>query len=133
MYDGTILAVHTNVSRCKKEAHQSEIITQYEIFEWYEEAFKDKIVLACDEVYLVSIKNELFGFSDKTVAQMLNHLEQQCLTLSAQDKKIKMKDVNILWDCDDDIETYSVKADKLEEDLQGKYGIKWPTSMEITQ
>ena len=64
---------------------------------------------------------------------MLNHLEQQCLTLSAQDKKIKMKDVNILWDCDDDIETYSVKADKLEEDLQGKYGIKWPTSMEITQ
>ena len=34
---------------------------------------------------------------------------------------------------DNDIETYFVKANKLEEDLQDNYGIKWPTSMKITQ
>ena len=32
MYDDTILAVHPGVSRRKKEAHQAELITQYEIF-----------------------------------------------------------------------------------------------------
>ena len=56
------------------------------------------------------------GLPKKTVAQMLNHLEQQCLALTARDKKIKMKDINLLWDSDDDIETYFVKANKLEVD-----------------
>ena len=64
---------------------------------------------------------------------MLKHLEQQCLALTARDKKTKMKDVNIPWDRDDDIETYFVKADKLEEDLQDNYGIEWSTSIKITQ
>ena len=48
-------------------------------------------------------------------------------------KEDEIKDVNIPWDRDDNIETYFVKADKLEEDLQENYGIKWPTSMKITQ
>ena len=47
---------------------------------------------------------------------MLNHIEQQCLALTARDKKIKMKDINLPWDRDDDIETYFVKANKLEVD-----------------
>ena len=51
---------------------------------------------------------------------MLDHLEQQCLALTARDKKTKMKDVNLTWDRDDDIETYFIKANKLEEDLQKK-------------
>ena len=112
-YDDTILAVHTDVSCRKKEAQRAELITQYEIFEGYEEAFKEKIVLACDGAYIVTIKNELCGFSDKTVAQIIDHIEQQCLTLTVRDKKIKTKDVNLPWDRDDDIETYFVKADKL--------------------
>ena len=64
---------------------------------------------------------------------MLDHLKQKCLALTAQDKKVKMKDVNLPWDRDDNIETYFVKADKLEEYLQENYGIKWPTSTKITQ
>ena len=44
-----------------------------------------------------------------------------------------MKDGNIPGDQDDDIETYFIKADKLEEDPQENYGIEWPTSMKITQ
>ena len=49
---------------------------------------------------------------------MLEHLEQQCLALTARDKNMNMKDVNIPWDRDDNIETYFVKVDKLEEYLQ---------------
>ena len=64
---------------------------------------------------------------------MLDHLEQQCLALTARDKKIKMKDVNLPLERDDNIETYFVKAKKLEEDLQEKYSIEWTTSMKITQ
>ena len=64
---------------------------------------------------------------------MLEHLEQQCLALTAWDNKTKMKDVNIPWECDNDIETYFVKTDKLEKYLQENYGIEWPTSMKITQ
>ena len=44
-----------------------------------------------------------------------------------------MIDVNLPWDRDDDIETYFVKPNKLEEDLQENYGIKWPNIMKITQ
>ena len=64
---------------------------------------------------------------------MLEHLEQQCLALTARDKKTNMKDVNIPCNRDDNIETYFFKADKLEEYLQENYGIEWPTSMNITQ
>ena len=126
-HDNTI-----EVSRRKMEAHCAELITQYKTFKGYGEAFKDKIVLACDKVYLVTIKNELFGFADKNVAQMLDHLEQQCLALTVQDKKTKMKNFNIPWDQDDDIETYFIKAKKLEEEIQENYGIECPTSMKIT-
>ena len=56
-HDDTILAVHPKVSRRKKEAQRAELIIQYETSKGYEEAFKDKIVLACDEAYLVAIKN----------------------------------------------------------------------------
>ena len=55
-YDQNILAVHPDVSRRKKEAQRAELITQYK-FEGYEEAFKEKIVLTCDEAYLLKTKN----------------------------------------------------------------------------
>ena len=64
---------------------------------------------------------------------MVEHLEQQCLALTARHKKKKMQDVNIPWDRDNDIKTYFFEADKLEEDLQDHYGIEWPTIMKITQ
>ena len=49
---------------------------------------------------------------------MLEHIEQQCLTLTARDKKTKMKDVNLPWDRYHDIKTYFVKANQLEEYLK---------------
>ena len=54
-YDDTILAVHPYVSWRKKEVQRAELITQYETFEGYKEAFKGKIVLTCDEAYLITI------------------------------------------------------------------------------
>ena len=45
-YNNTILVVHPDVSCREKEAQRAELITQYEIFEGYVEAFKEKIFLA---------------------------------------------------------------------------------------
>ena len=83
-----------------------------------------KIILACDEAYLVTIKNDIFGFSERTVTQMLDHLEQQCLTQTEQDKKIKRNNVNLPCDRDENIETNFVKANKLKEYSQENYGIE---------
>ena len=43
IYDDIILTVHPKVSRRKKESQHVDLITQYETFEGYEEAFKEKI------------------------------------------------------------------------------------------
>ena len=53
-YDDTILAVHPEDSRRKKEAQRAELVTQYETFKGYEESFKEKIFLDCDEEYPVT-------------------------------------------------------------------------------
>jgi hypothetical protein len=64
---------------------------------------------------------------------MLHHLNKQCLALTGREKKEKMDIINLEWNQDDGIETYFVKADKLEEELLLDYDIIWPTSMKITQ
>ena len=66
-YNDTILQVHTDVSRRKKEAQRAELITQYETFKGYEEVYKEKIVLAFDKTYLATIKNYMFGFAETSV------------------------------------------------------------------
>ena len=55
----------------------------------------EKNFLACDKAYLATMKNELFGFANKNFSQMLSHLKQQCLALTAHEKKVKTKGVNI--------------------------------------
>ena len=44
-----------------------------------------------------------------------------------------MDAINSTWSQDDNIDTYFIKADKLEEELSLDYDITWPTSMKITQ
>ena len=68
-YNDTILAVHPEVSRRKKEAQCAELITQYETFEGYKEAFKEKIILACDEAYLVTIRTKYLCLSTKLLSK----------------------------------------------------------------
>lgn len=73
------------------------------------------------------------GLSHKTVADVLEHLETQCLALTAREKREKLKETQLPWDHDDDIRTYFTKLDKLEEELKNEYAIDWPTKMKIMQ
>ena len=132
-YDAGILATHNDNTRRRKESIHTDLINQYEAFTLYEDLYKYKLEEAFDEAYFSTLKDELFGFAGQTVAAMLHHLDKQCLALTGREKKEKMDSINLEWNQDDDIETYFVKADKLEEELLLDYGITWPTSMKITQ
>ena len=68
-----------------------------------------------------------------TVGDMLRHLKEQCRALTSREKREKLKEVTVPWDQNDDIQTYFVKLDKLEEELSNEFDIKWPTSMKIMQ
>ena len=132
-YDAGILATHNDNTRRRKESIHTDLINQYEAFTLYEDLYKYKLEEAFDEAYFSTLKDELFGDAGQTVASMLHHLNKQCLALTGREKKEKMDTINLEWNQDDDIETYFVKADKLEEELLLDYGITWPTSMKITQ
>ena len=61
----------------------------------------------------------------------MNHIYDKCLTLTSSEKEEKFTETNIPWDLDDDLATYFVKLDQLEEELKRGYNIKWPTTMKI--
>ena len=56
-------------------------------------AVKDAIAQAqaYDETYFEAIHDNLLGFAHVTVAGMLKHLTEQCLTLTFKEKKKKLK------------------------------------------
>ena len=60
-YDDTILQVHTDVSRSKKEARRAELITQYETFEGYKEAYKEKSSLPVTRHTSSQLKTSCLG------------------------------------------------------------------------
>ena len=79
------------------------------------------------------MKGDVLGFMHVTVANMLRHLKGKCHALTSRENKLKLDEVNVLWDQNDDIQTYFVKLDKLEEELSNDFDIEWPTSMKIMQ
>ena len=62
---------------------------------------------------------------------MLVQLKNQCLALKNRNKKEKLKQCELPWEAGDDITTYFTKLNNLEEELENKYRIKWPTTMKI--
>ena len=132
-YDETIAGNMLDATRRKREAARADLITQFDIFEGYKTSFKDKVEEAYDQAYFTTMKDDVLGFMHVTVADMLQHLEGQCHALTEREKKEKLQEVNVPWDQNDDIQTYFVKLDKLEEELKNEFDIEWPTSMKIMQ
>ena len=64
---------------------------------------------------------------------MLEHLEQQCLALTSREKTVKLRDTLIPWDQNDDVATYFVKLEKLDEELLNEFNIVWPESQKLNQ
>ena len=74
-YDDTILALHPKVFLRKKEAQRAELITQYETFEGYEEAFKEKLPLPVTRYIFSQYKTIFLGLP--------TNLSLKCSTISS--------------------------------------------------
>ena len=91
-YDETELpqglsAQQKDMRRKKQEAVRNKDIVQYDIIEAYQTHYKDAIAQAYNETYIEAIWDNLLGFTHITVAGMLKHLTEKCLTLSFKEKR----------------------------------------------
>jgi hypothetical protein len=132
-YDPNIVGGMGDIARRRREAEQSEAIAQYDLFEEYESAFKSMIEDAYDAAYLATLRDDILGFGHVTTRDMIEHLEQQCLALTSREKTIKLRDTLIPWDQNDDVTTYFVKLEKLDEELLNEFNIEWPESQKLNQ
>ena len=74
-YDDTILAVHPKVSCRKKKSQRADLITQYETFKGYEEAFKEKSPLPVTRYIFSQYKTIFLGLP--------TNLSLKCSTISS--------------------------------------------------
>ena len=132
-YDETIAGNMLDATQRKQEATRADLITWFDTFQGYETSFKDKVEEAYDLAYLSTMKDNTLGFMHVTVADMLRHLKGQYHTITSREKNVKLAEVNVPWDQNDDIQTYFVKLNKLKEEHSNEFDIEWPTSMKIMQ
>ena len=132
-YDPNIVGGMGDIARRRREAEQAESIAQYDLFDAYEAAFKAKIEEAYDAAYLATLRDDILGFGHVTTRDMIEHLERQCLALTSRERTIKLRDTLIPWDQNDDVTTYFVKLEKLDEELQNEFNIEWPESQKLNQ
>ena len=131
-YDPTATGGITDATRRKKEAQRNEIIREWERWDAYETAFKQKLEEAYDAQYLDQIKDDILELGALSVRDVVDHLEEQCLALTNTEKEAKLAETRLPWDLNDDITTYFARLDKMEEELD-ELDIEWPTSIKITQ
>ena len=130
-YDASITGQMLDATRRKKEEERKDALMQFDTFEGYELAFKEKLELAYDAAYFATLRDDILGFTHLTVLDLLEHLESQCLALTNREKQSKLKECELPWEPGEDVGAYFTKLDKLEEELDNEYGIEWPTSMKM--
>ena len=73
---------------------------------------------AYDESYVTTLKDDILGFTQINAHDMLNHINEKSLVLAIHKKEENLTETNIPWDLNDDLATYFVKLDHLEEELK---------------
>ena len=131
IYDTGITAAMSDATRRKREARRTEWLAEHDIFGGFEDASKDKLIEAYDEAYFSAIKHPIFGLSNVTVNEMLNHLESQCLALTSRDKEDKLSEMKQKWNQDDDITIFFNNLEQSEEELNDDYEIEYPIHLKI--
>ena len=78
---------------------------------------------AYDDVWLRGIRHNVLEFSHLMVNKILDHLESQCLALTAREKAVKLRDIHAQWDKNDEVKTFFDQMEKLAQEIQDNYGI----------
>ena len=131
MYDPEATGDITDADRLKLEAGRKELVAEWDKFDAHEQVFKRKLEEAYDAQYFDALHDDILDLTHVYVSDMLDHLEDQCLGLTNDDKTKKLEETHQKWDQNDDITQYFLKLDKLDIELQ-EYKIEWSTDMKIT-
>ena len=124
--------------RASKEAKHKGLILQHEICAGVEQVMKDFIVEAIDDEWLAEIEDEVMGFANMTMIDMLKHLELRGGAMDYVDTKEIKKERDDPWDVNKYVVTYfnrveqavkqldhaSIKTDKKELLQQALYTFK---------
>ena len=132
-YDADIQGNMPDATRHKREANRAELIKFFEILDAYETHTKVALEAAYNAACWTALRDDVLDFLHVTVTAMLEHLEGQCLVLTQREHRAKLQEITLPWSKGEDIKTYFVKLDKLEEKFLLEYGIEWPTSQKIMQ
>ena len=123
-YDSTIANNAGEANRRRREAKHNDQIAQWDRFDAHETTYKDALEVAYDGAYLAGCKDDVLGLSHLTVADVLDHIESQCLSLTTLEKNQKLGDIRCEWDKNDDIDTFFNKIEKLKDKLTDHYEIE---------
>ena len=63
---------------------------------------------------------------------MLDHLREQCLALTSTEKRRKLKQIELEWKPEDDLQVFLLKVQKLKEELEEEYDLTWEEDMRMT-
>ena len=129
-YDATITGAMLEATRKNREDTRAEMLEQWDIFDAYETKFKELIEEAYDATYIKALKDDFLGFSNVSVREMLDELENHCLALTTKEKQTKLKDSVPSWDQDEDTDVFFNSLEDCEDKLK-KLKIEWPISHKI--
>ena len=66
-YDASITGQMADATRRRKEEERKEALSQFDTFDGYKQAFKEKMELAYDASYFATVKDDVLGFTYLTV------------------------------------------------------------------
>ena len=121
-----------DADRRRLTAEWKEYVAEWERFDAYEYAFKQKLVSAYDSQYFETLRDDLLGFTHVCVSEMLDHLNDQCIVLTEVEMEERLAETQKPWDQDVAIQTFFQRLDKLQEDLLDD-GIEWTERQKINK
>jgi hypothetical protein len=68
------------------------------------EALRQQILTAVDSTYYNVLEEDTFGYANVTILRLLNHLENNYATLTADDLELNCMHLSTTWDPEEPIE-----------------------------
>ena len=108
-------------ARDKEFAAHKAKIAEYEVCAGVINACKEKIAEAVDEEWLEEISDDILGFQNKTVQEMLKHLEDRGGKIDYIDIQAMKKERDAPWDTNEHIVVYFTKVERVNKRLAKQY------------
>ena len=113
--------------RCRGAKHQ-ELVQRYEVFMGLEHVFKQCLQDAYNDCLK---KDDILGYIDHTVRELLDHLAAQCLVITDVNNAQKRCKAYLQWDKNNGIHTVFDNIGCMADELDNNYGLEWIDDMKV--